>query len=105
MGKAVQLDHGNWATEVLGHPGTVVVDVYAEWCGPCRVMAPVIDRLAAAGGKVKYAKMDLENNHALCRELGISVLPTLLFYKDGKLVKTETGIVKEDVLARTASSL
>lgn len=94
MGKAKELVPGTFKAEVLDHPGVVVVDVYADWCGPCRVIAPAMDRLSERQD-MKVVKVNLEANQGLCRDLGVSVLPTVLYFKDGKQAHKDEGVLSE----------
>jgi len=71
----------------------VIVDCWAPWCGPCRAMTPTIDELATAmKGKVVFAKLNTDDSQDTAMKLQIMAIPTLLFYKDGKLVERSTGL-------------
>lgn len=81
--------------------GLSVVDFWAVWCGPCRVIAPVIEQLAKEyDGKVRFAKLDVDNNQQTAMKYTIRSIPTLLFFKDGKPVDTVVGAVPRHYLER-----
>jgi thioredoxin 1 len=82
--------------------GIVVVDIWAKWCGPCMVLSPIIDQLAAdfteEGSSVKVAKMDADSNRDKVIDLGITSIPTILIYKDGEQVDRHTGAIPKEKL-------
>jgi len=85
--------------EAVAGPGLVVVDCWAVWCGPCRMVAPVIEELAKDyAGKVKFAKLDVDKNPGTARKFGIQSIPTLLFFKDGKMVDQKIGAMPKAML-------
>ena len=82
--------------EDLVKEGDVLVDFNATWCGPCRMLEPVLEEFSDSRGKVKVISVDVDQHDALAREYGIMSVPTLLVYRDGKLVKQNTGFVQLD---------
>ena len=82
--------------EDLVKEGDVLVDFNATWCGPCRMLEPVLEEFSDSRGKVKVISVDVDQHEMLAREYGIMSVPTLLVYKDGKLVKQNTGFVQLD---------
>jgi len=78
--------------EVIGATGLVLVDFWATWCGPCKMIAPTLDALAKEyAGKVKIAKLDVDSNQATSIKYNVRSIPTLVFFKDGKHVDTLIG--------------
>jgi thioredoxin 1 len=81
-------------TEIEKHTGLVVVDFWATWCSPCRMIAPILDQLATEyAGKVKVAKMDVDTNIRTATRFNVRSIPMLLFFKDGKVVDQIVGAV------------
>ncbi len=89
----------NFDAEVFKAKGLVLVDFFATWCGPCKMMAPVIDKLAKAyEGKVKVGKLDVDENMKMSEQFGIQSIPTLIFFRDGNAVATLYGFQSEEAL-------
>lgn len=85
----------------------VLVDAWAEWCGPCRMIAPVLDQLAAeSNGRYKIAKLNVDENPGISQQFGIRSIPTMLIFKNGKLVDQLVGALPKQVIAaRLAAQL
>ena len=98
----VTLNDGNFEDEVTRSAKPVLVDFWAEWCGPCKLIAPLLDEIAKEkGDAVKVAKVDVDQNQALSARYNIRAIPTLLFFKDGQLRDQVTGMTsKKDLLGR-----
>jgi len=85
--------------EVLKSDKPVLVDFWAPWCGPCRAIAPTVEQLAKDyGDKVKFVKCNVDDNPMSPRTYGIKAIPTLVFFKDGKVAETITGMVPKTKL-------
>lgn len=88
----VKLTQENFETEVLKSSKPVLVDFWAEWCGPCKMIAPLLDELAAEyDGKVKIGKINTDEQQQLASQYGVSSIPTLLFFKNGQVVNQMIG--------------
>lgn len=104
--KYVTLTDQNFQEEVLNSGEPVLVDFWAAWCGPCRIIAPVIEELAGEfEGRAKIAKMDVDENPQVPMNFGIRSIPTLLFFKDGKVVDQLVGAAPKKMLAEKLDSL
>jgi thioredoxin 1 len=89
----VTLTAKNFSEEVLKSPTPVLVDFWAEWCGPCKMIAPVLDELADEfEGRVKIGKLDIDHEQSIAAEYRVSGIPTFLVFKDGQVVSQQVGI-------------
>jgi thioredoxin 1 len=87
----------NFDSEVVGSQVPVLVDFWAEWCQPCRMLAPTIDQLASEyQGKVKIGKVDTDSNREVAVKYGISAIPTIILFKGGKVHKKFVGLTPKD---------
>ena len=98
-GTIAHLSDENFATEVEQGSGLTIVDFWAEWCGPCRAIAPILEDLAKAyQGRVAVAKVDVDANQRTSMRFNVRSIPTLMFFRDGKHVDTVVGIVQRAAL-------
>lgn len=89
----------NFDAEVLGSDLPVVVDFFATWCGPCRMMAPVIEELAETyAGRVKIGKIDVDQNSDIAVRYGVMSIPTIILFKNGEIVQKSVGLQEKEVL-------
>ncbi|MCL4865886.1 MAG: thioredoxin [Gemmatimonadales bacterium] len=99
-GSTIAVTDDNFATEVEQGQGLILVDFWAEWCGPCKMIAPTLDQLATEyAGSVTIAKLDVDANQRTSMRFNIRSIPSLLFFKDGKHVDTVVGLVPKTTLA------
>jgi len=92
MASVLAVTDGDFQNEVMDHKGLAVVDFWAVWCGPCRMVAPILDQLATEyDGKVKITKLDVDANQKTAASFNVRSIPTLLFVKDGKVVDQVIG--------------
>ena len=96
----VVLTDDNWKKEVTEAEGPVLVDFWAEWCPPCRMIAPSIDALATAySGRAKVGKLNVDENPEVAEAFGIRSIPTLLMFREGKVVDQQIGAVPQSKLS------
>ncbi|MDX9755803.1 MAG: thioredoxin [bacterium] len=100
MSNAIEINSGNYESEVLQAQVPVLVDFGASWCGPCQKIAPIIDELAAEfQGRAKVVAVDVDNNQALAGQYGIMSVPTLMIIKNGDVVQKWVGFTQKQILS------
>jgi thioredoxin 1 len=92
----------NFATEVLASEVPVVVDLWAPWCGPCKMLGPIVEEVAKEyEGKVAFGKLNVDENPQTASKYGINSIPTIFFVKNGEVVDTQIGLIpKESLIAK-----
>ncbi|KAE8146400.1 thioredoxin [Aspergillus avenaceus] len=90
-GGVVQINKDNFKEKVLESQEPVVLDFFAEWCGPCKAIAPVLDKLSGEYTNVKFYKIDVDENNALAAEYGVRAMPTFMMFKNGQKVEEIMG--------------
>ena len=90
------LTNDNFQTEVLDFSGTVLIDFWAEWCGPCRMLGPVIDEVAAENPQIKVGKVNVDEQQELAAKFGIMSIPTLLVFKNGTKNNESIGLIPKE---------
>ena len=99
MSKPIEITEQSFKEEVLDSDIPVLVDFWAEWCGPCKMIAPVVEELATEfDGKMSFAKVDVDNNPGISTNYGIRSIPTLIIFKNGAPVDQIVGAVGKNIL-------
>ena len=102
----VILTDANFEEEVLKHSGPVMVDFWATWCGPCRMLAPVVEELATEyAGRVKVCKLDTDQGPDTSAKYRITSIPTIIFFKDGQIVSQAVGLQSKAALHEKLEAL
>ena len=99
MSAAIEITDATFEADVLRSPTLTILDLWAEWCVPCKRLAPILDQIATEYvGKIKVVKLDVDANSVTPGKFGVSSIPTLLVFKGGKLVETLVGFMPKDKL-------
>ncbi|MGC8868122.1 MAG: thioredoxin [Sulfurihydrogenibium sp.] len=98
-GKVIAVNESNFEQEVLNSDVPVLVDFWAPWCGPCRLIAPIVEEIAEEmAGKAKVVKVNTDENPNLAMRYGIRAIPTIMVFKNGRVVDTRVGVQPKEVL-------
>ncbi|MDR2039426.1 MAG: thioredoxin [Bacteroidales bacterium] len=103
---SVEINDGNFEELVLKSDKPVVLDFWAEWCGPCRMIAPYVDQLSDEfDGKALVGKVDIEQNNDIATKYGIRNIPTVLYFKGGEVVDKQVGMTTKATLAEKLNAI
>jgi thioredoxin 1 len=106
VGNALKVDESSWDTQVVKSPGLVLVDFWAVWCGPCQMVAPIIDELAVEyNGKVKVLKLNTDENPEIAGQYQVMSIPTILIFKNGQPVERLVGAMPKRRFKEVLDSL
>jgi thioredoxin 1 len=106
MKPTIEINEGNFESEVLKSSQPVLVDFWAEWCGPCKMLAPLLDEIAGEqSGRVKVAKVNVDDHPALAARFGIHSIPTLLYFADGELRNQTVGVASKKAIVSKLEGL
>ena len=99
MADVLSVTDASFQADVLNAPGLVLVDFWAEWCGPCRMLSPILEEVSQSlKGKVKVVKMNVDENPSSPSTYGVRSIPTLVLFKNGKAISTKVGLNQKNKL-------
>jgi thioredoxin 1 len=95
----IEITDGDFEQTIQNSKIPILVDFWAEWCGPCRILTPIIEELSSElESKIKVVKMDIQNNPDVPSALGVRSIPTLMLFKDGKVIATKIGALAKEII-------
>ncbi len=99
MANLIEVNESTFDAEVTNHQGKVLVDFWAPWCGPCRMQTPILEKLTQSGEiSAKIVKLNTDESPGIAQKMGISSIPTLILFEDGKEIDRMVGVQPEDAL-------
>ena len=96
--KVIEINESEFSSKIKS--GKVLVDCYADWCGPCKMLSPIIDEVAKDNNTCSFYKLNVDDNEKIAREYGIMSIPCIIYFKDGKEVSRSVGLVSKDDLLK-----
>ncbi len=96
----IDLNEKNFENEVKKYDGKVLVDFYADWCGPCQMLGPIIEEIAKEAKDYKVARINVDDNEDIAKEYGVMSIPCVISYKNGKELNRSVGLVDKDALLK-----
>ncbi|HWI55815.1 MAG TPA: thioredoxin [Bacillota bacterium] len=106
MKATIEINEGNFEAEVLKATQPVLVDFWAPWCGPCKMLAPVLEEIATEqAGRAKVAKLNVDENPSLAQRFGIQAIPTLLYFINGQMREQSVGAVSKKAIVTKLEGL
>ena len=94
----IKVDHSNFKEVVSDNKGTVILDFWAEWCGPCMMIAPIVEEISETHPEITFCKVNVDDEPAIAAAYGIMSIPTLIKFKDGKMIDQNVGYSGKEIL-------
>lgn len=102
---SIDLTTASFDQEIRQYPGIAIVDFHAKWCGPCRILAPIVDQIEKQNPDIKIAKVNVDDEKQLQIDFKVRSIPTLIFFRNGQEVQRLIGLQKQDIIQTTISQI